>query len=233
MRRNLPSVRQLKTRSAILESYKDLTPVFGDFYGFEKGNKKTGVKNSRGEEVLIWNLPPVVTCPGALDCLKYCYNADTRIDIFPIESWCINWYWVLYKKAECVNKIDQILSTYPHPVIRVHSSGDFFSQDYIEMWKQIANHNPNALFWAYTRSWRVNELENGIRELSKLSNFQIIASVDYTENLPIDMRYCIVGESESGKGMFNCPEQYLSGIQCVDCRQCYTYQNTNIYFAKH
>lgn len=58
IRRSIPTDRQIKTRKAILSSYRDITPIDGNFYGFENGNKKTGITNSKGENVLIWNLPP-------------------------------------------------------------------------------------------------------------------------------------------------------------------------------
>ncbi len=36
--------------------------------------------------------------------------------------------------------------------LRIHSSGDFFSQAYFNMWVQIARDNPNVNFWAFTKS---------------------------------------------------------------------------------
>lgn len=37
--------------------------------------------------------------------------------------------------------------------MRVHSSGDFFSQAYAKAWIEIANRLPEVLFWAPTRTW--------------------------------------------------------------------------------
>lgn len=233
LRRKIPTSRQIKTRNAILKSYEDLEPVDSEFYGFEKGNKKTGETNSRGEIVLVWNLPPVVTCPGADSCLEFCYNADTRINVFPIESWCVNWFWALNKKDACIEKINNILKCYDNPVVRVHSSGDFFSIDYVKMWVEIANQNPHAKFWAYTRSWKVNDLAEAIQRLSQVSNFNLFASINKNEKSPSGMRWCFVGEDDRLEGYFNCPEQYINGPQCIECRECFTKKETNIYFSKH
>lgn len=35
--------------------------------------------------------------------------------------------------------------------IRIHDSGDFFSRDYLEGWREVARHRPDILFYAYTK----------------------------------------------------------------------------------
>lgn len=35
--------------------------------------------------------------------------------------------------------------------VRIHDSGDFFSRDYLNGWRQIAKRNPHILFYAYTK----------------------------------------------------------------------------------
>ncbi len=47
--------------------------------------------------------------------------------------------------------------------IRIHASGDFFSQDYFDMWLEVCRENPKVKFWAFTKSiqyWlnRINEV---------------------------------------------------------------------------
>ena len=46
-------------------------------------------------------------------------------------------------------------------VIRIHSSGDFFSQKYFDAWVKIALRNPQITFYAYTKSLRfwINRLD--------------------------------------------------------------------------
>lgn len=36
-------------------------------------------------------------------------------------------------------------------VVRVHDSGDFFSQDYFDAWMEAARHRPRTTFYAYTK----------------------------------------------------------------------------------
>lgn len=37
-------------------------------------------------------------------------------------------------------------------MVRIHDSGDFFSQDYLDAWKAIAAAFPSVIFYAYTKS---------------------------------------------------------------------------------
>jgi len=35
---------------------------------------------------------------------------------------------------------------------RIHSSGDFFRSEYLEAWLEVANHNPNNIFYCYSKA---------------------------------------------------------------------------------
>ena len=83
-------------------------------------------------------------------------------------------------------------------------SGDFYSQDYFDMWLQICRDNPNVEFWAYTKSlnyWvnRLNEIPNNLTltasrggkhdnliERHDLKNVEIIKTKDQAKGRPID-----------------------------------------------
>lgn len=36
-------------------------------------------------------------------------------------------------------------------MIRIHAAGDFFSAEYVDMWKRIIRNNPDVKFWTYTK----------------------------------------------------------------------------------
>jgi len=51
--------------------------------------------------------------------------------------------------------------------IRIHAAGDFFNQDYFDMWLQIAKDNHEIEMWAYTKSlqyWvnRINDIPKNL-----------------------------------------------------------------------
>jgi len=57
-------------------------------------------------------------------------------------------------------------------IVRIHVSGDFFSQDYFNAWLELAKNNPSILFYAYTKS-----LIYWVNKLSEIpDNFVLTAS---------------------------------------------------------
>lgn len=57
-------------------------------------------------------------------------------------------------------------------IIRLHVAGDFFNQAYFDAWLQLAAHNPDKLFYAYTKS--LNFWLNRVDDIP--SNFVLTAS---------------------------------------------------------
>jgi hypothetical protein len=52
--------------------------------------------------------------------------------------------------------VELITASLPHPhwkfMVRLHVSGDFFSQDYFDAWMTVAQQNDDVIFYAYTKS---------------------------------------------------------------------------------
>jgi hypothetical protein len=51
--------------------------------------------------------------------------------------------------------------------VRIHASGDFFSQAYFDMWLDVARKHPDVNFWAFTKSlgfWlnRIDEIPDNL-----------------------------------------------------------------------
>ena len=63
-------------------------------------------------------------------------------------------------------------------VMRTHVNGDFYEIPYIEKWQKIAEALPQVQFFAYTRSWRKEELFPSLVRLAGLANFQMWWSLD-------------------------------------------------------
>ena len=59
----------------------------------------------------------------------------------------------------------------PYDLIRVHVAGDFFSEEYIQMWHRIASTCTETRFWSYTK--------NPVAETAydDLANFNIVRSI--------------------------------------------------------
>jgi len=63
-------------------------------------------------------------------------------------------------------------------VMRVHVSGDFYDLDYIRKWLHIVSFAKQTQFFAYTRSWREEELFPELVKLASRDNFQMWWSID-------------------------------------------------------
>jgi hypothetical protein len=84
-------------------------------------------------------------------------------------------------------------------ILRIHEAGDFFSQDYLDAWIEVAKRMPQTLFYAYTVSLPYYMA----RKNSLPKNFKIIASLDkHNEKFIMDngLRYSrVVGSEEEAR----------------------------------
>lgn len=120
------------------------------------------------KDAVSWSLPSGTTCPGALECLaradrstgkiwngphqKFrCYSAVTeRFPSVRRRLWC-NFDAVRGKSAA---EVADVLECLPKKarLVRVHTAGDFFSQDYFDGWLAFCRSKPDVRFWAFTKS---------------------------------------------------------------------------------
>jgi len=122
--------------------------------------KFTKNKNYYTGIVYEWNLPTGHTCPSALECLvkvnretgKFLNSSNLyRCYAANAERWpsVRNYRW---NNFEFAKKGFKLILPLEAKSIRIHASGDFFSQKYFDLWLEICRENPNVEFWAYTKS---------------------------------------------------------------------------------
>ena len=63
-------------------------------------------------------------------------------------------------------------------ILRIGVSGDFHTADYIEKWREIVSKAGRTAFFAYTRSWRSEELLPALAKLSRYPNVHLWFSMD-------------------------------------------------------
>ena len=69
-------------------------------------------------------------------------------------------------------------------VFRIHVAGDFFAPTYTYAWIKLITDNPNVMFFAYTRSWRMHDMVDSLKELASLPNMELLLSVDRDTGYP-------------------------------------------------
>ena len=114
---------------------------------------------SRGNTMMkipTFSLPAVVTCPGSTQhCIKYCYAKKAEKQ-YPsvIKSRTRNLKET--QKDSFVKHIDDIIKRRKLKYFRIHESGDFYNQGYLDKWILIALRNPNVKFLAYTQMYNLD-----------------------------------------------------------------------------
>jgi hypothetical protein len=130
---------------------------------FGKGNAKLG------KFIATFSLPAGYACPGASQCLAKanretgvltdgpnalfrCFSASSEA-LFPsvrLQRWK---NFEALKSQSSAIMAHLIKSSLPsESIIRIHVSGDFFSQDYFDAWLNVAKNTPEKTFYAYTKS---------------------------------------------------------------------------------
>lgn len=125
-----------------------------------------------------------------------------------------------------------------HTMIRIHGSGEFYSQDYINKWVKIIDGvkalRPYVKFYAYTK--RTNEFD--FTEIVKRDNFILHNSFVDVEGKR-KMNYGTIDEINAIQakiGGFACPLSANRDEKCgLECTWCMEKQNegTPILFYKH
>ena len=157
--------------------------------GLSKGNSK--LPKTTG----IFNLPAIQTCSNCFDCRKYCYALKAE-RMYPnvLPSRMSNWRDSLGQLF--VNKTVLRIIKLNVDTIRIHESGEFFSQAYWLKWVSIAKQLPGIQFYAYTKSIELDFSE-------RPANLRIIASVP--GNFGLDGTALVVKDKNVKlKGFFTC-----------------------------
>ena len=119
---------------------------------FSRGNKKLP------KETLIWNLPSGKTCPSSTPlCTKWCY-AKKAERLYPNVLPSRIKKFKFSKSVNFVKNVIKELTSYKFnwEQVRIHESGDFYSQKYLNDWFKIINKFNNKIFYCYTKSYQLD-----------------------------------------------------------------------------
>ena len=186
------------------------------------GNKKL----STG--ILIFNLPPGKSCLNCSDCFKTCYARKAYRQYPSVKTvWDQNLETsknnpVLFEKL-----ITNQLERTGKDVIRIHSSGDFYNQEYIDLWAKIIRSFPKKRFYAYTKVKNILDFTG----IEQLSNFNLIDSF-INGHINFGSRDEVDTWIREDKTLFICPATKGKNVTCgKECNYCLT--NNRVIFIKH
>jgi Gene product 88 len=144
------------------------------FFGKGSNNAKLRkLEEKLGRKVFTFSLPAGYTCPGANKCLtKFDRMSGKIVDGSQQEFRCFAASMeavftgfrdnnsrnleLLKAAGSRENMRELILASLPAKaqIIRIHVSGDFFSEEYLLAWIDVASTRPDIQFYAYTKSLR-------------------------------------------------------------------------------
>jgi len=191
--------------------------------------KRMSNGNSKLVDILIFDLPAGKTCMNSSSCISTCYAMKAQ-KMYQLTRIARDTNLYMYYKERTLLKsllIKQISNSKKN-VVRLHSSGDFVSQDYIDFWNEIVIAFPNKKFYAYTKVDKILDFTN----IQKNTNFNLISSFINGE-----LNYGSKGYIEYMVQTYNsfiCPAagSKNSTIKCG--RECnYCVENTNVVFPIH
>lgn len=157
------------------------------------------IKKSKDKRTFNFGIPAYQsasgfkTCPNAAACIEGCYarmGAYTFGNVKPVFEWRLECTF----KPEFAAMIQAEITKKRVERVRIHDSGDFYSQEYLNKWIAIANVNPNVEFYAYTK------MVSMVKSTPLPSNLRIIFSFGGTQDASINVksdRHSLVFEKPS------------------------------------
>tara|TARA_R110000737_G_scaffold54680_1_gene77059 strand:- start:9114 stop:9719 length:606 start_codon:yes stop_codon:yes gene_type:complete len=92
-----------------------------------------------------------IICPFADKCVEYCYAQKGAYSWSNVKP-AFEKRYEITKQDNFIELMNKEIKRKKVDFLRVHDSGDFYSNAYIQKWFKIANQNPNVNFYAYTKS---------------------------------------------------------------------------------
>ena len=142
-----------------------------------------GNNQKLGKNIGIFNLPQGITCPGKTAlCQKICYACKAERCYKSARNMrlrnlmYINDYGTEKFTEDMIEEIKKSRVT----MVRIHESGDFFFQGYLDAWVNIVKACSEVKFLSYTKSFMLNW-----QEAAKQPNWSILWSIDNTTTLPV------------------------------------------------
>jgi hypothetical protein len=135
------------------------------------------------------------TCPNAGACAKGCY-ALAGAYRFSNVAQAFERRLAVTQSNEFIDLMLKEIDDCKAERIRIHDSGDFYSEEYLDKWVKIMVARPNVEFYAYTKM--VSMFKKRLNSLPK--NFKLVFSFGGTEDKLIDVnkdRHSLVFENES------------------------------------
>ena len=105
-------------------------------------------------------LPAVKTCPYAGECKKYCYAAKGAY-IWPIVRAKHEANYQATRRDDFVDVMFDEIVMSQSEAVRIHSSGDFYNNEYFWKWTKLAHSLPHIIFMLTRKVYLLSGIMRG------------------------------------------------------------------------
>lgn len=176
----------------------------------------TNYNNKLGTEIWAFSLPRSTCKYKTPDCDKYCYAKRGSFQFTSVKS-ALEKYYLETLEDDFVDRICAQIVLNRIKWVRIHPSGDFYSQEYVDKWIEIAKRSPKTKFLAYTR--------NSDADFSKRpSNFTVYNSIDKSTketNKTIERRAIAFKTDIPRLHMERVGGAFVCNDKCKYCKACW------------
>ncbi len=191
-----------------------------------KGNSKMG------KNVYIFNIPAKKTCTPTSWCLEgkngkpACYALRNNF-LLPNAMASAERRYTQSKSEGFVEEMSNFIKNKKVKYFRIHSSGDFYSEDYVEKWIEIAKNCPETKFRSSTHR---RDLIDKIEDLNSLPNVIVRESLDNSLREPeTKLKFSALSSLE----IVNKESSYHCLNSCEKCGHYCWEHRENINFDEH
>lgn len=170
-----------------------------------EGNAKLTKTSGEAYRVLGYGIPADYsfeggnTCPGANACRGVCYAKQGRYIMASVRDARLHNFTSFQTRGklgfigDAIADLTRFVKRYN--VVRIHDSGDFFSQDYLDAWKAIALAFPAVIFYAYTKSLHLDIMTD------KPANLRIVQSLGgkYDSHVNLDIPHSRIFSTDADR----------------------------------
>jgi len=153
-----------------------------------------GNRELRADGIFTWTLPALaaklstgknmLVCPSAGVCAQLCYARSGTYNFSNVKKAHTRNLELIVDDAEgWKNQLTNELKAKRYQggkSVRIHDSGDFFTEQYFLLWLDIAKENPHVFFYAYTKEVAM------VKKHQLPDNFVIIFSMGGTQDHLVD-----------------------------------------------
>jgi len=215
----LDNSKQTKSRRIPVEYYGDVVYT-SDPLVF--GNSKLG------KSIAIFDLLAVHSCLNCKSCAKDCYALKAQ-RMYPTvhDKRAINTYLARSNLGYLKGLIIESLLLNNPKFVRIHSSGDFLSQAYLDMWVDIAKHFPSIKFYTYTKVDSILDFSEARKVINIVESVLPDGDINFG-----DLEY--IKDKSAKYGIPICPvgvtkgKEFKCGESCTLCMNC-----KQVLFLKH